>query len=156
MTKGPLCRLDVEDRGSLLIARLDGGPLAQSGPGLASAPTALGGKAAEWLARDTGGIAQSNVLEALGNIPTAAHILGGAVIGADANSGVVDQHLRVHGYENLLVCDGAAMPEDPGVNPALTITVVAEYATAQIPKGMMSGARAMNRDAPDPGRRSRC
>jgi len=30
MTKEPLCHLDVEGRGSLLIARLDGGPLAQS------------------------------------------------------------------------------------------------------------------------------
>jgi hypothetical protein len=44
MTKEPLNRLDVEDRGSLLIARLDGGPLAQLGPGLASALTALVGK----------------------------------------------------------------------------------------------------------------
>jgi cholesterol oxidase len=99
----------------------------------------IGNQAAEWLARHTGGIAQSNVLEALGNIPTTAHILGGAVIGADPSSGVVDQLLRVYGYENLLVCDGAAMPANPGVNPALTITALAEYAMAQIPKGVMSG-----------------
>lgn len=44
MTNGPLGRIDVEDRGSLLIARLDGGPLAQLGPGLASALTALVGR----------------------------------------------------------------------------------------------------------------
>ena len=31
----------------------------------------------------TGGIAQSSLIEALANIPTTAHILGGAVIGAD-------------------------------------------------------------------------
>jgi cholesterol oxidase len=43
-----------------------------------------GHQAAQWLARRTGGIAQSNVLEALGNIPSTAHLLGGAVIGADA------------------------------------------------------------------------
>ena len=43
-----------------------------------------GNQAAQWLARRTGGIAQSNVLEALGNIPSTAHLLGGAVIGADA------------------------------------------------------------------------
>jgi cholesterol oxidase len=90
-------------------------------------------RAAQWLARHTGGIAQSNVLEALVNIPTTAHVLGGAVIGADSASGVVDQYLRVFGYQNLLVCDGAAMPANPGVNPALTITALAEYAMAQIP-----------------------
>jgi enoyl-CoA hydratase/carnithine racemase len=35
---------------------------------------------------------------------------------------------------NLLVCDGAPMPANPGVNPALTITALAEYAMAQLPK----------------------
>lgn len=94
----------------------------------------IGNQAAQWLARHTGGIAQSNVLEALGNIPTTAHVLGGAVIGADAANGVIDQHLRAYGYHNLLVCDGAAMPANPGVNPALTITALAEYAMAQIPQ----------------------
>jgi cholesterol oxidase len=91
-----------------------------------------GNQAAQWLARRTGGIAQSNVLEALGNIPSTAHLLGGAVIGADAKSGVVDKNLHVFGYRNMLVCDGAAMPANPGVNPALTITALAEYAMAQI------------------------
>ena len=91
-----------------------------------------GNQAAQWLARRTGGIAQSNVLEALGNIPSTAHLLGGAGIGADAKSGVVDKNLRVFGYRNMLVCDGAAMPANPGVNPALTITALAEYAMAQI------------------------
>jgi cholesterol oxidase len=51
----------------------------------------------------------------------------------------VDPHLRVYGYENLLVCDDAAMPANPGVNPALTITALAEYAMAQIPKGVRCG-----------------
>jgi cholesterol oxidase len=46
---------------------------------------------------------------------------------------VVDKDLHVFGYRNMLVCDGAAMPANPGVNPALTITALAEYAMAQIP-----------------------
>ncbi len=92
----------------------------------------LGNQAARWLAERTGGIAQSNVLEALGNIPTTAHLLGGAVMGSDAESGVIDRDLHVFGYRNMLVCDGAAMPANPGVNPALTITALAEYAMAQI------------------------
>ncbi|MGJ5133496.1 GMC oxidoreductase [Bradyrhizobium oligotrophicum] len=94
---------------------------------------ASGNQAAQWLAKHTGGIAQSNLLEALGNIPTTAHLLGGAVIGADAASGVIDRQLRVFGYQNMLVCDGAAMPANPGVNPSLTIIALAEHAMAQIP-----------------------
>jgi len=98
-------------------------------------------QAAQWLAQRTGGIAQSNVLEALADIPTTAHVLGGAVIGADASCGVIDQHLHVFGYQNMLVCDGAAMPANPGVNPALTITALTEYAMAQIPaSGLDSGS----------------
>ncbi len=53
-----------------------------------------------------------------------AHILGGAVIGATPATGVVDADLRVFGYENLLVCDGAAIPANVGVNPSLTITAL--------------------------------
>ena len=73
------------------------------------------------------------MLEAVGNIPTTAHILGGAVIGSDPERGVIDRHMQVFGYQNLLVCDAAAIPANPGVNPALTITALAEYAMAQIP-----------------------
>jgi cholesterol oxidase len=90
-------------------------------------------EAAEWLARRTGGIAQSSVMEALLNIPSTAHILGGAVIGADADHGVVDADQRVFGYANLLVCDGAAVPANVGVNPSLTITALAERAMSRIP-----------------------
>ena len=90
-------------------------------------------KAAEWFAERTGGIAQSSFTEAALNIPTTAHILGGAVIGADAEHGVVDAHQHVFGYENLLVCDGAAVPANVGVNPSLTITALAEHAMSHVP-----------------------
>jgi cholesterol oxidase len=90
-------------------------------------------EAAEWLAKRTGGVAQSSVMEALMNIPTTAHILGGAVIGHSAEDGVVDARQRVFGYENLLVCDGAAVPANVGVNPSLTITALAEHAMSEIP-----------------------
>nr|WP_281367247.1 GMC family oxidoreductase [Nocardioides kongjuensis] len=62
-----------------------------------------------------------------------AHVLGGAVIGASPDTGVVDDRLRVFGYENLVVCDAAALPANPGVNPALTITALAEHAMAHVP-----------------------
>lgn len=93
----------------------------------------LATKAAEWLAKHTGGIAQSGVFEAWKNIPTTAHVLGGAVPGADETTGVIDRNLHVFGYRNMLVCDAAAMPANPGANPALTITALAEYAMSKIP-----------------------
>ncbi len=89
--------------------------------------------AAEWLAERTGGIAQSSVSEALFNVPNTAHILGGATIGHSQEDGVVDSHQRVFGYENLLVCDGAAVPANVGVNPSLTITALAEHAMSHVP-----------------------
>jgi cholesterol oxidase len=91
-------------------------------------------EAAEWFATRTGGTAQSGITESALNIPTTAHILGGAVIGADPEQGVVDAAHRVFGYENLMVCDGAAIPANPGVNPSLTITAMAEHAMAQVPE----------------------
>jgi cholesterol oxidase len=90
-------------------------------------------QAAKWFAERTGGVAQSSLAEAMLNIPTTAHILGGAVIGADRDSGVVDCDQRVFGYDNLLVCDGSAVPANPGVNPSLTITALAERAISSIP-----------------------
>lgn len=88
---------------------------------------------ARWWERRTGGLAQGGLTEAIFNIPTTAHILGGAVIGPDAEHGVIDGRHRVYGYENLLICDGAAVPANPGVNPSLTITALAERAMAQVP-----------------------
>ncbi len=90
-------------------------------------------QAARWFAAKTGGIAQSALTESIQNVPTTAHILGGAVVGDDAGTGVVDSGNRVFGYENLLVTDGSAMPANPGVNPSLTITAKAEHAMSQVP-----------------------
>ncbi|HEV7773239.1 MAG TPA: GMC family oxidoreductase [Conexibacter sp.] len=90
-------------------------------------------EAAEWLAKRTGGVAQSSVMEAMLNVPSTAHILGGAVIGRDPEHGVVDADQRVFGYANLLVCDGAAVPANVGVNPSLTIAALAERAMSRIP-----------------------
>ncbi len=92
-----------------------------------------GNKAAEWLSEKYGAIPQSCILEATANIPATAHILGGATIGRNAESGVVDSEHRVFGYENLFVCDGSVMPANPGVNPSLTIAAMTERAMSKIP-----------------------
>ena len=67
------------------------------------------------------------------NVPITAHYLGGAVIGADAEHGVVDPYLRLFGYPGIHVVDGSAIPANLGVNPALTITAQAERAAALWP-----------------------
>jgi len=84
--------------------------------------------AARWFAQRINGTAQSGSTEGILAIPSTAHILGGAAIGAGPDTGVVDHRNRVFGYENLLVCDGAAIPANIGVNPSLTITALAERA----------------------------
>ncbi|MGK2954464.1 MAG: FAD-dependent oxidoreductase [Solirubrobacterales bacterium] len=88
---------------------------------------------ARWFAKKTGGIAQSSIAESTMNIPSTAHILGGAVVGAGPESGVIDADNRVFGYENLMVCDGSAIPANPGVNPSLSITAMTERAMSKIP-----------------------
>jgi cholesterol oxidase len=67
------------------------------------------------------------------NLPTTAHILGGCPMGRDAVSSVVDESFQVHSYPSLYVIDGSVMPANPGVNPSLTITALAEYALSRIP-----------------------
>ena len=67
-------------------------------------------------------------------IPLTAHFLGGAVISAAPEDGVVDPYHRVWGYPGLHVVDGSAVPANPGVNPSLTITALAERALSYWPR----------------------
>ncbi len=79
------------------------------------------------------GIPLSSLPEVLFNVPTTAHILGGAVMGETLKKSVVNFNGEVHGYPNLFVIDGSIIPANLGVNPALTITALAEYIMSQIP-----------------------
>ncbi len=67
------------------------------------------------------------------NVPMTAHFLGGAVIGASRDHGVLDPYHRVWGYPGLHVVDGSAVSANLGVNPALTITAQAERAMSLWP-----------------------
>jgi len=71
--------------------------------------------------------------ENLMNMSTTAHILGGCHMGSSPDNGVIDTSHRVFGYDGLYVCDGAAVSANVGVNPALTITALAERAMSLIP-----------------------
>ncbi|MFA9392082.1 MAG: GMC oxidoreductase [Prolixibacteraceae bacterium] len=70
--------------------------------------------------------------ETFAGIPSTAHILGGAVMGNNAISGVIDQNNKVFGYENMLIVDGSMISANPGVNPSLSITAIAEHAMSKI------------------------
>jgi len=71
--------------------------------------------------------------EIIFGIPTTAHILGGATMGANTEEGVIDKNNRVFGYENMYVCDGSMISANPGVNPSLTILALSERAMSKIP-----------------------
>jgi cholesterol oxidase len=79
-----------------------------------------------------GGVAMTMLTETLAGTPTTAHILGGACMGRHADEGVIDANHRVHGYEGLYVIDGSTISANPGVNPSLTITALAERAMSRI------------------------
>jgi cholesterol oxidase len=81
----------------------------------------------------TNGIPMGSLGENLLNFPTTAHILGGCPVGKYASEGVVDEAFQVNNYPGLYVIDGSVMPANPGVNPSLTITALAEYAMSKIP-----------------------
>ncbi|MDI1304067.1 MAG: GMC oxidoreductase, partial [bacterium] len=75
----------------------------------------------------------SFVLESIAGIPSTAHVLGGAVMGKDISQGVINKNNEVFGYQNMFVIDGSMISANPGVNPSLSITAIAERAMAQIP-----------------------
>ncbi|KXK12719.1 MAG: Cholesterol oxidase [Chloroflexi bacterium OLB14] len=83
-------------------------------------------------AKRVNGVALGSIGENLLNLPTTAHILGGAPMGINSDEGVIDENFEIHNYKGLYIIDGSVMPANPGVNPSLTITALAEYATSKI------------------------
>ncbi len=83
-------------------------------------------------AKRTNGVALGSIGENLLNLPTTAHILGGAPIGKNPDEGLINENFEIHNYEGLYVIDGSVMPANPGVNPSLTITALAEYAMSKV------------------------
>ncbi len=81
----------------------------------------------------SGGTPLNLLPESVGGRSVTAHILGGAVMGTDARSGVVDTRHEVFGHPGLFVADASVIPADVGVNPSLTITAMAERFAAAWP-----------------------
>ncbi len=67
-----------------------------------------------------------------------AHLVGGARMGADERSGVVDAEQRAFAVPNLLITDGSTLPTQGSANPALTIMALSAR-TADL---LVAGARA--------------
>jgi cholesterol oxidase len=108
------------------------GTLLEEGqPPTASIPGAT--EIANAFARKTRGFSGSLITETALNIPTTAHILGGCCMGESAEHGVIDHNHQVFGYDGLYVIDGSAISANPGVNPSLTITALAERAMGNMP-----------------------
>ena len=92
------------------------------------------------LVRSVGGDYVKNPLAGtvMGQQPATAHPLGGAGMGPDRASGVVDHKCRVFDgsvgactnavHNGLYVIDGSIIPRSLGCNPLLTITALAERA----------------------------
>ena len=81
----------------------------------------------------TNGVPMGSLGENQLDYPTTAHILGGCPMGKEASDGVIDGSFQVHNYPGLYIVYGSVMPANPGVNPSLTITALAEYAMSMIP-----------------------
>ena len=93
----------------------------------------IGQEVMERYAGKVAGVPQNILLEVFFNRPTTAHILGGCPMSENAETGVVDKHLKVHGYPDFYIIDGSVIQGNIGVNPSLTITALAEYCMSYIP-----------------------
>ena len=91
-----------------------------------------GGEVTQRFAEKVDAVAAGAINESLLNTPMTAHLLGGVPFGKNAEEGVIGLDCQVHNYPGLFVVDGSIVPANPGVNPSLTITALAEYAMAQI------------------------
>jgi choline dehydrogenase-like flavoprotein len=60
------------------------------------------------------------------------HPQGGNGLSRSPRHGVVGPDFRVHGYENLHVCDASVFPSSLTVNPQLTVMGLAHYAAREI------------------------
>jgi len=92
----------------------------------------IGHKVTRLFAKKASAIPAGSINESLLNIPMTAHILGGVPFGLNDHDGVVNLDCEIHNYPGLFVVDGSIVPANPGVNPSLTITALAEYAMSRV------------------------
>ena len=62
------------------------------------------------------------------------HLMGGARMGVDPQQSVVGPDYRVHGQQNVFVCDSSLYPNAPGINPGLTVMALSHKLSEQLTK----------------------
>jgi choline dehydrogenase-like flavoprotein len=67
------------------------------------------------------------------------HEMGGAVMGNDPKTSVLDKHNRLHDIPNLFVTDGAAMPSCSQANPSLTFMALTARAATFAADALKAG-----------------
>jgi len=80
---------------------------------------AMGLTGVEWA---RGMISEGVKLEGLED---ARHAMGGACMGSDPRTSVVDAEMRVHGVENLSIASAAVFPDGSAQLPTLTMMALA-------------------------------
>lgn len=68
----------------------------------------------------------------MSDIRIGLHLMGGARMGQDAATSVVNEGYQVHGIDNIYVVDGSLYPNAPGINPSLTIMALSHRAAQTI------------------------
>lgn len=63
-----------------------------------------------------------------------AHEVGTLRMPSNGQKGVVDEHLKFEGYDNLFVCDNSVFPCSPAGNPSLTLVALARRCATDIVK----------------------
>jgi cholesterol oxidase len=93
----------------------------------------IGHEVTRRMADKIGGTPMGNIVEGAANMAMTAHILGGVPMGFGPENAVIDMNFEVFGAPGIFVIDGSVLPANPGLNPSLTITAMAEYAMSKIP-----------------------
>ena len=92
----------------------------------------IGHQVVRAMAAEIDGLPMGNIVEGALNASMTAHILGGCPMGSNDAEGVVNKELEVFNYPGLYIVDGSILQANPGLNPTLTITAMAEYAMSGI------------------------
>lgn len=66
------------------------------------------------------------------------HPFGGARLGQNSASSVINARGEVHDIPGLFVADGSALPAAPGVPPSMTIAAWAGHVAAQLASSSLS------------------
>lgn len=81
------------------------------------------------------------------------HVAGTLRMGSDPERSVTDSFGRIHGADNVVVCDGSVFPTFSGVNPTLTIMAVALRNATALTRGEAAARRGLLARGDEPDRR---